>query len=160
LTAAGLDPGAPGALDRFVAHYEIRLTAHTRPYPGIPDALAALHASGRTLAVLTNKPQRATSRILEILELAPMLSHIVGGDTPAGRKPDPTGLLDLIEVSGATVASTVLVGDSPIDLETARRAGTRICLARYGFGYRFPEGVLRGDELFVDSPAELVEVVG
>ena len=57
-------------------------------------------------------------------------------------------------------ADTTLVGDSPIDLETARRAGTRICLARYGFGYRFPDERFRGDEWFIDSPRELVTVMG
>ena len=55
----------------------------------------------------------------------------------------------------ALVDETVLVGDSPIDLETARRAGTRICLARYGFGFRFGPGAFRGDEWFIDAPDEL-----
>jgi phosphoglycolate phosphatase-like HAD superfamily hydrolase len=52
-----------------------------------------------------------------------------------------------------------MIGDSPIDLQTARRAGTRICLARYGFGYRFADGDFRGDEQFVDGPAEFQEVI-
>lgn len=156
LTAAGLDPNAPGALDRFLAHYDVRLTAHTRPYPGIPEALELMHAAGRTLAVLTNKPQHATDRILERLRLAPWLSHTIGGDTAAGRKPEPAGLVSLMRRGGNTPASTVLVGDSPVDLETARRAGTEVCLARYGFGFRFPDGAFRGDELFVDTPAALV----
>jgi phosphoglycolate phosphatase len=160
LTAAGLDPDRPGALRRFLQHYDARLTVHTRPYPGIPEALADLHAAGRTLAVLTNKPGDATAKILERLELAPAFFSVVGGDSPAGRKPEPAGLLQIVERAGATTAATVLVGDSRVDLETARRAGTRICLARYGFGYRFDPGAFRGDELFVDAPAELVGVIG
>jgi phosphoglycolate phosphatase-like HAD superfamily hydrolase len=51
-----------------------------------------------------------------------------------------------------------MVGDSPVDLVTARRAGTRVCLARYGFGYRVPDGGFQGDELFADSAADIVEV--
>jgi phosphoglycolate phosphatase len=159
LAAAGLDPEAPGALERFLAHYDVRLTAYTRPYPGVPEALARLRSDGRTLALLTNKPQRATTRIVEALGLAPLLSHITGGDTAAGRKPDPAGLLQIVDAAGAAPASTILVGDSPIDLETARRAGTRICLTRYGFGYRFDGAQFRGDELFVDEPGELATVL-
>jgi phosphoglycolate phosphatase len=159
LTAAGLDPQQPGALERFLAHYDARLTVHTRPYPGIPDVLCALQAAGRTLAVLTNKPGRATATILERLDLAAAFSRVIGGDSAAGRKPDPAGLLDLIARAGATPASTIMVGDSRIDLETARRAGTRICLARYGFGFRFEEGAFRGNELFANEPKELTAVL-
>jgi phosphoglycolate phosphatase len=159
LARAALDPQMPGALDRFLAQYDQRLTAHTRPYAGIPEALATLRAQGRTLAVLTNKPQGPTRRILEQLELDGFFSDALGGDTAAGRKPDPGGLLQVAKGAGADAASTVLVGDSPIDLETARRAGTGICLARYGFGYRFTEGAFRGDELFADTPADLPVVL-
>jgi phosphoglycolate phosphatase len=155
LTAAGLDPEAPGALARFLVHYGERLTRHTRPYDGMLEALSRLRDAGRTLAVLTNKPQQATATILERLGLAPSFTDVVGGDTPSGRKPDPSGLLGIVSRAGATPDSTVLVGDSPIDLETARRAGTRVCLARYGFGFRFAPDAFRGDELFVDAPAEL-----
>ncbi len=160
LAAAQLEARPPGALERFLAHYHERLTAHTRPYAGIPEALAALRARGRILAVLTNKPQHATSQILERLGLASAFSHVLGGDTTAGRKPDPAGLLQIIGRAGATPASTALVGDSPIDLETARRAGTHICLARYGFGYRFGDGAFRGDELFMDEASQLVARLG
>jgi phosphoglycolate phosphatase-like HAD superfamily hydrolase len=52
-----------------------------------------------------------------------------------------------------------MVGDSPVDFETARLAGTRICLARYGFGYRFDGTEFRGDELFADSPADFVPLL-
>lgn len=157
LEAAGLDAAIPGALTRFLELYAERLTTHTRPYDGIPEALHALRHRERTLAVLTNKPQRPTVEILDRLGLAPAFSWVVGGDTAAGRKPDPTGLLEIVARAGASPASTVLVGDSPVDLATARRAGTRICLARYGFGYRFEDGALRSDELVVDAPAELLE---
>ncbi len=54
---------------------------------------------------------------------------------------------------------TLLVGDSPVDLATARNAGTRICLARYGFGYRFDGTEFDGSERFIDGPADVVDVV-
>jgi phosphoglycolate phosphatase len=156
LSAAGLDPETPGALARFLAHYDAQLTTHTQPYPGIPEALAALTDRGLVLAVLTNKPGRQTLEILRRLGLASTFPHVIGGDTPAGRKPDPAGLLEIVARSGATPATTMLVGDSPVDLATARRGGTAVCLARYGFGYRFEPDAFRGDELFVDAPAELL----
>ena len=155
LVAAGLNPDAPGALERFLVHYEQRLTTHTRPYVGIPDALSRLRAAGHTLAVLTNQPQRPTAAILDTLGLAHHFAWTVGGDTPAGRKPDPGGLLGLVALARTTPEETVLVGDSPIDLETARQAGVRACLVRYGFGFRFESGAFRGDELFADDPAEI-----
>jgi phosphoglycolate phosphatase len=159
LTAAGLDPEFPGALDRFLVHYGERLTVHTRPYDGMPAVLSTLRASGHTLGVLTNKPGGATSAILDRLQLASCFSDVIGGDGPAGRKPDPAGLRGMIARAGGVASSTVLVGDSPVDLATARNAGARICLARYGFGFRFDPSAFRGDELFVDRPSEILDVL-
>lgn len=159
LAAAGLERIPRGALDRFLALYDERLTVHTRPYPGIPEALNILRQDGVTLAVLTNKPERPTRQILDRLDLARSFQHVVGGDTAAGRKPDPAGMSGIIDRAGASAGSTILVGDSPIDLQTARAAGTRVCLARYGFGYRFQPEAFIGDELFVDVPSELPRVL-
>ena len=155
LTAAGLDPASPGALDRFLAHYDERLTVHTRPYDGTVDALAALQSAGLALAVLTNKPARPSREILQRLGLAPFFSEVVGGDTAAGRKPDPSGLLGIAERARVAPPATLMVGDSPIDTETARRAGALFCLARYGFGAP-PGGLTPGPgEIAVDHPSEL-----
>ena len=159
LKAAGLDRLPADALDRFLVHYAERLTVHTRPYPGIPEALDRLRDYGCELAVLTNKPERATKEILRRLGLDWRFTEVMGGDTSAGRKPDPAGLLQIIQRGGASPLSTLLVGDSLIDFKTARNAGTRICLARYGFGYRFTDDTFRGDEMFVDDPSQLPDVV-
>jgi phosphoglycolate phosphatase len=155
LTAARLDPGSPGALERFLGLYDERLLNHTVLYDGMRGALEAL-APRAPLAVLTNKPAAATGRILDGLGIRAVFRDVIGGDSPLGRKPDAAGLRELIARAGATPEATVMVGDSRIDLETARSAGARICLARYGFGYRFEPGDFRGDELFVDSPADLL----
>jgi phosphoglycolate phosphatase len=154
LLAAGLDPESATALPRFLELYDERLLVHTAPYDGMVDALAAL-APAVSMAVLTNKPARATERILAGLGLRERFRDVIGGDTAFGRKPAPAGLLALIERAGATPETTWLVGDSRVDLETARRAGARICLVRYGFGYRFEPGDFDGTEIFVDSPSEL-----
>jgi phosphoglycolate phosphatase len=136
LTAAGLDPETKDALPRFLALYDERLVEHTLPYERIAEVLEQLRPMA-PLAVLTNKPQRVSDRLLAALDLSRHFTHVVGGDTALGRKPDPAGLLRLCAGAGTPPSEAVLVGDSPIDLETARRAGTQIVLTSYGFGYRF-----------------------
>ena len=158
LTTAGLSADTPEALDRFLHLYDKRLTLHTRPYTGMREALDELKDAS-SLAVLTNKPAVATTTILDQLDLSKYFAHVVGGDTRFGRKPEPAGLVHLVQAARTTPDSTVLVGDSPIDLETARRANTRVCLARYGFGFRFNEADFRGNELFVDRPGDLPRVL-
>jgi phosphoglycolate phosphatase len=158
LERAGLDPDTPNALARFLLHYEARLLDTTRPYPGMVDAVNAV-ATTRRVAVLTNKPERATIDILRGLEMDGLFSDVIGGDSVLGRKPDPAGLLELVARAGVAPAETLLVGDSPVDLATARRAGTHICLARYGFGYRFDGYRFRGDEHFINEPEALPALV-
>jgi phosphoglycolate phosphatase len=156
--AAGTAP-PPDALERFLAIYDVRLTRHTRPYDGMIAALAALRARGATLAVLTNKPRRATAAILERLDLAGYFSPelVFGGDGPFPRKPDPGGLRELMTRAGADARETLLVGDSLIDWRTARAAMTSICMATYGFGFEgFPRETLGLNDLRVDSPAGLL----
>jgi phosphoglycolate phosphatase len=155
LTQSGLDPELPGALDRFLGHYDARLLATTRPYEGVVSTLDRLRRAYR-LAVLTNKPSGATSRVLMGLGFADRFDGILGGDTEYGRKPNPAGLLALASRAGVAPHEAMLVGDSPIDLATARRAGARICLARYGFGYRFDPRDFDGTESFIDEPSDLI----
>jgi phosphoglycolate phosphatase len=157
LAAAGLDRDAD-ALPRFLALYDERLLRTTTPYAGTVEMLQALAGRYR-LAVLTNKPLAATTRILDGLGLSRFFDMVVGGDNPFGRKPDPAALLDVIHRGGAAPSSTLMVGDSVIDLETARRAGTHVCLARFGFGFRFEPSAFGGTERFIDSPAALRAVV-
>jgi phosphoglycolate phosphatase len=154
LTAAGLRRDVHGALRRFLELYDERLLAHTRLYDGTREALDAL-ATDATLAILTNKPQHPTERILEGLGIASLFEWVIGGDTPHGRKPDPGGLTHLMSLAHAGSGETVMVGDSAVDLRTARAAGTRVCLVSYGFGFRTVDGLLQGDELVADSPADL-----
>jgi len=146
------------ALARFLALYDERLLAHTRLYDGTLDAIAALARSAE-LAVLTNKPQRPSERILAGLGIASFFTRVVGGDTAHGRKPDPAGLHYLMSAAGAAPGATVMVGDSAIDMRTARAAGVRCCLVRYGFGFPTAAGELTGDELLVDRPAELTAIL-
>jgi phosphoglycolate phosphatase len=164
LTAASIDPDTPGVLDRFLTHYDARLLDHTRPYGGMVETLAALSRRAR-LAVLTNKPSAATERLLTGLELRSLFADVVGGDflgpnNYEGRKPEPNGLIGIIRRASVTPAETLLVGDSAIDLATARSVGTRICLARYGFGFHSVATPLDDDVAVIDSPRDLVPLLG
>jgi phosphoglycolate phosphatase len=158
LVRAGVNVDARAALDCFLKHYDQRLLAKTRPYPGMVETLEALR-DRYSLAVLTNKPALPTLRLLEGLGLIAFFRDVIGGDTTYGRKPDPAGLLALVDRANVTPEAAMLIGDSPVDFATARAAGTRICLARYGFGYRFEENGFRGDELFIDSAKALLSTL-
>jgi len=146
------------ALARFREIYDRRLLVHTRPYAGIVDGVGELSAAA-TLAVLTNKPEAPARRILEAFGLAGRFAGILGGDGRFARKPDPEGLRHLMRESSASPGETLLVGDSAIDVETARRAGVGLCLARYGFGWaRGGIDLIEGD-VVVDDPRDLVRAV-
>jgi phosphoglycolate phosphatase len=158
--AAGIDR-PPDALSRFLAIYDTRLLNHTREYAGISETLAALKPRA-PLAVLTNKPLEATRRILDGLHLSSFFDRdaVIGGDNALGKKPEPAGLLQLCRRVDVAPSNAMLVGDSFVDWETARNAGTRVALARYGFGFReFPQENLNGSEILLDSPRELLTLV-
>jgi phosphoglycolate phosphatase len=160
LTAAGVDAAIDEALPLFLAAYDERLTRHTRPYDGIPALLEHIRSRRTAVALLTNKPRHQSTRILDAFGLSEYFQWVVGGDGPLPRKPAPDGMRFLMAQAAATPGETVLIGDSTIDLETSRNAGVRICLARYGFGFAdLPAADLRGDELLVDTPAEISEVL-
>jgi phosphoglycolate phosphatase len=146
------------ALVRFHQCYARRLLDTTRPYPGIDDVLAHLRPT-RALAVLTNKPIAPTRRILEAWQWSEIFGRVIGGDEVWGRKPDPAGLKALMEWAGASPDETMLVGDSMVDIETARAAGATACVARWGFGHARGDLVLRGDELLADSPADVMQLL-
>ena len=158
LTAAGLEPDIESALPRFLEIYDERLLVHTQPYPGTREALDRLRLQTR-LAILTNQPQHHTERVLRGLDLDKYFDTIVGGDTAHGRKPDATGLRYLIEKSGGTADTTMMIGDSVIDLRTARAAAVHICLVQYGFGFASAESELTGVELIAASPADLPRLI-
>ena len=160
LQAAQLNVPLDDALARFLENYDRRLTNHTRPYHGIPELLAELESEGVKMSLLTNKPLGASARILEAFGLSRFFRLRVGGDGHWPRKPAPEGLRFLMSEESADPSQTMLVGDSSVDLSTARNAGVRICLARYGFGFAdvAPE-TLRGDEVLVDEPSQIAGAV-
>jgi phosphoglycolate phosphatase len=158
LAAVGAREDLEAAFAQFSAIYDRRLADHTRPYPGVVEGLERL--AGRfTLAVLTNKPQHHTDRLLDALDLRRYFVQALGGDTVHGRKPDPAGLTSLVTAAGAVPEAALLLGDSWVDAETARRGGTRFCFADYGFGDE-PRGGLQPGEHRIASFDALDAIVG
>ncbi len=159
LARTGLVPPPPEALPRYLAFYERRVFDHTVPYPGAVAMLDALAPSHR-LALLTNKPEASTVALLRHTRLDGRFEAAVFGDSPYPRKPDPAGLHWLMARFDAAPGDTVMVGDSTMDLGVARAAGTRLCLARYGFGFRriSPGDILPGD-LVIDDAFALVHAL-
>lgn len=159
LARAGRPADEPGALERFLAIYDARMFDTTRPYPGMADTLRVL-SDTHALALLTNKPESASRQILAHSGLQQFFAHMVFGDSPGGRKPDPAGLRRLMERNGASAERTLLIGDSDVDLRTARAAGVRLCLARYGFGVvRVNPATIQDDDLVIDQPSDLLLVL-
>jgi phosphoglycolate phosphatase len=159
MASGGVRPDIKRDLPRFLELYDERLLAHTTLYEGTREMLAAV-ARRAALAVLTNKPQRHTEAILRGLDISARFRWIIGGDTPHGRKPDPAGLQYLMSEAGATPDETLMVGDSAVDLKTARAAGVRIYLAQYGFGFPTTEGLRDGSEVLIDHPHNLLQLLG
>ena len=158
LAASGAEPAdATGALHRFLELYEADAVRLTRPYPAVPETLAALRQLGYRTAVCTNKPQQATFAVLEGLGLLTLFDGIAGGDRFPVRKPDPGHLLGLIGAVGARADAAAMIGDSENDALSARAAGVPLLLMRYGYARTDPES-LAADALldhFADLPAAL-----
>jgi phosphoglycolate phosphatase len=157
--ASGAEPAeAARALPRFLQLYEADAVRLTRPYPGVPETLAALRRRGYRTAICTNKPQHATCTVLDGLGLLPLFDGIAGGDRFAVKKPDPGHLLGLIGEMGASSATAAMVGDSENDAAAAHAAGVPLMLMRYGYARSDP-GLLAADAL-LDDFAELPGALG
>ena len=135
LKAAGVPNGELGtALERFLEIYNSRLLETTKPYDGIPALVDDAMDLGVLLGVITNKPEVPSLTILNSFNLTMSFGWVVGGDGKFPRKPDPASLNWMMVQAGADPSRTLYVGDSQVDVDTARAAGTKFCLANYGFG--------------------------
>lgn len=115
----------------FLERYLATCLNKTRLYPLVAETLQSL--AGKELAVLTNKPRQPTERILDGLGLRRHFRWVQCGDDRWPKKPDPAGLLHLVEAAGSSCERTLFVGDSGVDLATARNAGVPAAFVTYGF---------------------------
>ncbi len=152
------------AYEFFLRFYREHKLDYTYAYEGVLESLSALQAlhnhpevQKRAMAVLTNKPVRPAQGICEGLGLAGYFLHIYGGNSFATKKPDPEGLRSLMEETGARPDETVMIGDSLVDMQTARNAGTWALGCSFGYGPHDVE--LVPPDVLVDCATEWVEVL-
>ena len=121
------------ALEFFMAYYREHELDHTTLYPGVKEALARLGTAGKHMAVLTNKPVRMSRAIVEGLGVGNHFFKVYGGNSFEFKKPNPIGVEVLMKETGAGRGATMMVGDSSVDVHTARNAGIQCCGVTYGF---------------------------
>jgi phosphoglycolate phosphatase len=143
-------------LDIFLRYYREHMLDNTVVYPGVREALEQL--AQHPMAVLTNKPVRFSQEILEGLELTKYFGYVYGGNSFERKKPDPMGVEVLLRDWGLGAREAMMVGDSEVDIQTARNAGTWACGVTYGLGSeRLAECP---PDLLLDSLAELPACLG
>jgi len=132
LPGASEDELARG-LRYFYEYYREHMLDETTLYPGVREGLDRLHQAGAAMAVLTNKPVRFSVTMIENLGLDTHFFRIYGGNSFTEKKPHPVGVHALIAECGAAPLDTLIVGDSAVDVLTARNAGVRCCGVTWGF---------------------------
>lgn len=157
LPAGPADPDMEAALAEFKRYYTAHCNVRTRPYDGIPEALAALKEAGIKLAIVSNKNDAAVKSLADEY-FGSLVSAAVGGSDAVPRKPAPNMPLSALEAIGAEPERALYVGDSDVDVQTALNAGMDCMLVTWGF--RTPEQLEGQSTLFrVDDPAEIPPLV-
>ena len=138
LIRRALGAGASGAaieegLAYFLEYYREHKLDYTQLYPGVRASLDRLREARKRLAILTNKPVQMSRAIIEGLGLGAHFFQVYGGNSFEFKKPNPIGVEKLMAESGKDRAATCMVGDTSVDIQTARNAGVRVCGVRYGF---------------------------
>jgi phosphoglycolate phosphatase len=133
-------------LGYFLEYYRDHMLDATTLYPGVREALDELLAGNVKMAVLTNKPVRFSEHLIKGLGLDGHFFRIYGGNSFEEKKPHPKGIELLMEESGIGRAQTIMVGDSAVDIMTARNAQVRACGVSWGFQ----------PETFADAPPDFV----
>ncbi|HLZ14167.1 MAG TPA: HAD-IA family hydrolase [Candidatus Acidoferrum sp.] len=144
------------ALAFFLVHYEEHKLDQTRLYPGVAETLAELKSL--PMSVLTNKPVKISVRILEGLGVAQYFRSIYGGNSFETKKPDPQGARQILTEFKAAAREAAMVGDSEVDVQTARNAGMASVIVNFGFGTH--DRAAHPADLYVDRFEELLGVVG
>lgn len=120
------------ALEYFVKYYHEHALDHTKLYPGCQSVLESAQERGLRCAILTNKPVRISHHILDGLGVLHYFFRVYGGNSFPTKKPDPQGLNALVEEARVQSQETLMIGDSSVDILTARNAGTRSVGLTYG----------------------------
>jgi len=143
------------ALAFFLMHYEEHKLDETRLYPGVAETLVQLKSL--PMSVLTNKPVKISMRILEGLGVAQYFRSIYGGNSFETKKPDPSGAKQILNEFNITAQEAAMVGDSEVDVQTARNAGMRSVIVNFGFGTH--DRVTHPADIYIDQFKELTKFV-
>ena len=127
------DEEVQSALEYFLAYYREHMLDNTVLYPGVREVLDEFRRAGLTMAVLTNKPVRFSQGIVDGLGLGAHFRRVYGGNSFEQKKPHPVGIETLMSEVGATRQETLMVGDSSVDVQTARNARVTACGVTWGF---------------------------
>jgi len=144
----------------FIDHYSAHIADRSRPFPHLESVLQRLAGEGYRLAVCTNKLEWLSLRLLDTLNLSRYFAAICGQDTFGIQKPDPQMLRLTIRRAGGEVRRTIMVGDSMIDVRTARAANVPIIAVAFGYSEVAPE-TLNADRLvtsFIELPHAIAAV--
>jgi len=146
------------ALERFRAHYDAHCLDTTHPYPGIVELLRQLAAEGRAVAVVTNKPTPFAERMVEGLDLGPLVQAVVGPELASRRKPAPEHVLAALERLGKPPAEAVMIGDGTTDVLAGRSAATATIAVLWGYRSR-EQLTASAPDRFVETVPELTELL-
>ena len=140
----------------FRSHYLEHCLDTTQPYPGILPMMEKLREAGVKMAIVSNKLHPAVQELSRRFFVGLVVSA-VGESETVRRKPRPDAVLKALEEMGVQPAEAVYVGDSEVDWETARNAGTQLALVLWGFRDEADLRRLPGTDLFATQPANLLQ---
>ena len=140
------DAEVQAALAYFLAYYRDHMLDYTKLYAGVREVLDRFHDAGVRMAVLTNKPVRFSQAIIDGLGLTSHFTRVYGGNSFEQKKPNPIGIETLMAECGAAREGTLMVGDSSVDVQTARNANVMACGVAWGFQ----------PETFADCPPDFL----
>ena len=148
------------AIAEYLAYYGDNISVLSQPFPGVTTALDGFKTAGYRLGVCTNKTERLSRKLLSEIDFLPYFDALLGGDTLPVCKPDPMHLLSTLEALGARREEAVMIGDSPVDVATAKAAGVPVIAVDFGYT-RIPAAELGADAVisaYVDLPAAVAAV--
>jgi len=151
----GVDLDEAALLRRFLDYYRTHLADYSAPYPGAEKTLRSL--SGQKKAVVSNKIEVLSIRLLESLNFLEYFDYVSGGDTSLEKKPSPVPIFDVLSRFDILPGDALFVGDSIYDMTASRAAGVKSVAALYGYGSpAFSDGA----DYSIERIEDLIDLVG
>jgi phosphoglycolate phosphatase len=144
-------------LERFLDYYSANIAVGSRPFEGVVEALEDFRSAGAKLAVCTNKREAMSRQLLDTLNLTSFFAAIAGRDTFANSKPHPGHLLDTIAQAGGDAGRAIMIGDSKVDIATAKAAKVPVIAVSFGYTDE-PIGTF-GPDAVIDHYRELAPAI-